>query len=257
MRRGRVPIAAAVALMAVGLSAGQGHFDSPDAVQSGARIFQTSCVRCHGAGGDQVPGVTLAGGRFRRAATDQELVRIIIDGIVLTGMPASNLSDQDANNVVAYLRSLAAGGGAAAALAAVPGDLDRGKMLFETKAQCLNCHTVDDRGARLGLDLSNAGFRPPDELQRSMVDPDAEIKPENRSARVVTREGVSVTGRLLNNDLFSVQLLEAPGRLRSFAKAGLREFGLLKSSPMPSYRDRLSADELTDVVKYLSSLRGR
>jgi hypothetical protein len=89
------------------------------------------------------------------------------------------------------------------------------------------------------------------------VDPDAEIKPENRSVRVVTREGVSVTGRLLNNDLFSVQLLESPGRLRSFAKADLREFSLSKQSPMPSYRDRLSPDELTDIVKYLSSLRGR
>jgi len=248
---------AALLLTVVELSGQEARPDAAEAIQNGGRLFQTGCARCHGSNGDQVPGVTLGGGRFRRATSDQELARLIQNGIPLTGMPASNLSEQDAGNVVAYLRSLAVGGGAAAALAALPGDLDRGKMIFETRGQCLTCHSVDDHGARLGLDLSNSGFRPSDDLKRSIVDPDAEIKPENRSVRVVTREGVSVAGLLLNNDLFSVQLLEPPGRLRSFAKADLREFSLSKQSPMPSYRDRLSADELADIVKYLSSLRGR
>lgn len=252
-----------VLLVAVlGASAGisaqqQAPLDSSEAIESGGRIFQTGCARCHGSGGDQVAGVTLAAGRFRHAVSDQELTRIVTDGIPLTGMPASNLSEQDAGKVVAYLRSLATGGGAAAALASLPGNLERGKALFETKGQCLTCHSVDNQGARLGLDLGTAGFGPADELKRSILEPDAEIKPDNRFVRIVTRSGMTVTGRLLNNDLFSVQLLEAPGRLRSFTKADIKEFSPLKNSLMPSYQGRLSADELTDIVKYLSSLRGR
>ena len=231
--------------------------DTRESIDNGRAIFQSGCVRCHGAGGDQVAGVTLAGGRFRHATTDQELTKIITDGIPLTGMPASNLSDQEAVKVVAYLRSLATGGGAAAALASLPGDVERGKALFEVKGNCLTCHSVDSRGARLGLDLGSAGLRPAAELKRSILEPDAEIKPDNRFVRIVTRSGSTVTGRLLNNDLFSVQVLEQPGRLRSFARADIKEFSPLKNSIMPSYQGRLTEEELTDIVKYLSSLRGQ
>jgi hypothetical protein len=40
----------------------------------------------------------------------------------------------------------------------------------------------------------------------------------------------------------------------SFWKQDLREFGFAPS-PMPSYRDRLTPQEIADVVSYLVSLR--
>ena len=73
----------------------------------------------------------------------------------------------------------------------------------------------------------------------------------------MTRRGATITGKLLNQDSFSLQLLDASGRLVSVAKADLREYALLKTSPMPSYRDKLTGQELADVVSYLASLRGR
>jgi len=54
-----------------------------------------------------------------------------------------------------------------------------------------------------------------------------------------------------------VQLLDASERLVSIAKSDLREYALLKASPMPSYRDKLNGQELADVVSYLASLKGR
>ena len=66
-----------------------------------------------------------------------------------------------------------------------------------------------------------------------------------------------MTGRLLNQDTFTLQLLDPQERLLLFEKANVREFEVLKTSPMPSYRDKLSAQELADLVGYLASLRGR
>ena len=69
-------------------------------------------------------------------------------------------------------------------------------------------------------------------------------------------DGTVVTGRLLSHDTFSVQLLDTTEKLRSFAKSDLREHGFI-ASPMPSYRGTLTPQEITDVVSYLASLKGR
>ena len=81
--------------------------------------------------------------------------------------------------------------------------------------------------------------------------------PSQRSFRVVTRDGVAITGRLLNHDAFTVQLLDSQEQLRSFQKSNLREYAFVDNSPMPSYRDKLSAEELADLVSYLVSLKGQ
>jgi hypothetical protein len=73
----------------------------------------------------------------------------------------------------------------------------------------------------------------------------------------VARDGATITGRLLNQDTFSLQLVDSNERLLSLDKSNLREFTILKSSSMPSYRDKLTGPEVADVVSYLASLRGR
>jgi mono/diheme cytochrome c family protein len=65
-----------------------------------------------------------------------------------------------------------------------------------------------------------------------------------------------VTGRLLNQSTFSVQVLDASERLRAFDKADLKEVVMMRTSAMPSYRDVLDTQEIADVVAYLTSLRG-
>jgi hypothetical protein len=72
----------------------------------------------------------------------------------------------------------------------------------------------------------------------------------------VARDGTVTTGRLLNLDSFSVQLLDTRERLQSFLKSDLRDHGFAPS-PMPSYRTRLNAQEIADVVTYLASLKER
>jgi putative heme-binding domain-containing protein len=236
-------------LTASALCAQQGY--SPADIQSGKQLYGVNCSNCHGPNGDFVSGVDLGHGTFRRASTDNELVAIMVQGIQGTPMPPANLSDQQAHQIVAYLRSLAA-----SETNANKSDLAHGKSLFESKG-CLNCHRVRDHGSRVGPDLTSIGARrKPAEIERSIVDPNAEVLPENRYVRAVTRDGVTISGRVLNEDTYSLQIIDSKEKLVSLQKADLRQFEFLKNSPMPSFRDKLSADELSDLTGYLVSLKG-
>lgn len=132
-----------------------------------------------------------------------------------------------------------------------------GAALVAGKGTCLTCHRVQGKGSRLGPDLSDIGtLRTAEQLLTSLVEPDAEILPENRFYRIVTRDGATISGRLLNLDTFQVLMLDEKEQLRSFQKSDLREHGFIKESKMPSYRERLSRQELADVIAHLSTLKG-
>jgi putative heme-binding domain-containing protein len=228
------------------------HSFTPADLEDGGRLYNNTCATCHGANGDRISGVDLMHGKFRRAATDDGVAAIIQKGIPGTAMPPNALTDFQAGTIVAYLRSVAAESGSASGT----GDAGRGRAIFEGQGACQTCHSVRNTGSLVGPDLTDIGaIRRAAQLERSLLDPDAEILAQNRTYRVVTRDGAAITGRLLNHDTFTVQLIDSQG-LRSFAKANLRESGFVEKSPMPSYKDKLSAQELADVVSYLVSLKG-
>ena len=137
------------------------------------------------------------------------------------------------------------------------GNAVRGKAIFEGKGGCTACHRAAGIGSRSGPDLSDVGgLRRAVELEKSLIDPGAVVLPQHRMARVVTKDGTTITGRLMNQDTFTLQLIDAQDRLRSFPLADLRQHSVVTTSSMPSYKDRLSSTELADVVAYLVSLKG-
>jgi putative heme-binding domain-containing protein len=216
----------------------------------GERAYQASCANCHGANGDLVAGIDFGRGQFRRPLSDEDLVRIIRTGIPNTPMPATNMTVEQASKIVSYLRSLPAARGGS-----VVGDAARGKLVFEGKGKCASCHAVGGVGARVAPDLANVGAtRRTPELERALLDPQADVQPNHRFYRVVLQDGTAVTGRLLGHDTFTVRLLDTEERLRLFVKSDLRSHGFV-DSPMPSYRNTLTPQEIADLVSYLSSLR--
>jgi len=242
----------AIGLLLAGTSLSAQHATAFD-IEDGGRAFRNTCANCHGPDGDQIAGIDLGRGQFRRPLTDQELVGIIRKGIPNTPMPATNVSEAQAVKIVAYLRSAAE----SRKSVAVAGDAARGKMIFDGKGDCSTCHRVNGVGSRQGPDLSRVGqLRRTIELEQSLLDPAAEVLPANRFYHVTTKDGVAVTGRLLNHDTFTVQILDAKEQLRSFVKTDLKDYGFAPT-PMPSYKGRLNPQETADVVSYLVSLKGR
>ena len=220
----------------------------------GSRLYAAQCATCHGASGDSVGGVDLRSGKFRNATTDQDLTSVIMNGIPDTGMQAFRFDAAELAGIIAYLRSM----NTFDAGSVRSGDADRGRVLFEGKGGCTRCHRVGAQGARVAPDLSDIGaIRSAGSLQRSLIDPNSQMMPINRPVRAVTRDGKVINGRRLNEDTYTVQLMDDQERLVSLAKADLRDYTILKTSLMPSYKDTLGADDLADLVAYLLSLKGR
>jgi putative heme-binding domain-containing protein len=222
-------------------------------VDAGGQLYRAHCFVCHGQEGESIPGVSFRSGQYRRASTDEEISRIILGGIPGTGMPPTNLNTDERRNLVAYLRSMHSTGAAAKG----EGDATRGRVIIEGKGACLHCHRVGGNGSRMGPDLTDIGaLRNAAYLEKALADPNDTIAPANRFVRAVTKQGATVNGRRLNEDTHTIQLIDEKEHLISLQKSELREMTLVKTSPMPSYREKLSAQEFTDVVTYLLSLKG-
>jgi putative heme-binding domain-containing protein len=220
-------------------------------IDRGARLYETNCTLCHGATGDSVVNVNLRSGRFRRGDTDEDLGRIILAGIPGTAMPPHKLDAAEVRGLVAYIRSMRRPPAPVTA-----GDPARGRAVVEGKGSCLTCHRIGEQGSRFARDLSDIGeVRWASELRASLVNPTA-AEHSNRYIRAVSREGKIIEGRRLNENTFSVQLISKDDQLLSLTKADLKEYTVSRVSPMPSYRDKLTPQELADVVAYLARLKG-
>ena len=225
----------------------------PVEVEAGGRLYSANCIGCHGPEGDGVGGTNFSQSRYRRAANDGEILRIIARGIPGTPMAPSGMSETQIGQIVAYLRSMAATGGDAG-----NGDAVRGRSIAEGKGQCLGCHTIGANGLHAGPALTDIGAqRRAVDLMKSLVDPGSEVRAENRTVRVVMKDGRTMTGRFLNQDTFTLQLIDANDKMLSIDKSAASQWTLLTTSSMPSFRDKLSPQELADVVAYLVTLKGR
>jgi putative heme-binding domain-containing protein len=246
----------AVALGVSALGAQEEHGFTPIQIERGEAIFLLQCAICHGPDGDQIPGTDLASGEFRHATAQRDLIGIIQKGIPGTPMPPGNYSDEQAQMIVAYLFSLRPS--APVAGSKLRGDANRGKQIFEGRGQCLNCHRVNGAGESfLGPDLGEIGAaRRSASLQLSLTDPSAEIRAGSRTVRAIRKDGTIILARLLNQDTESLQVLTGEGKLISLSKSGLRDFDIMRESPMPSYKGKLNEQELADVVAYLTTLKG-
>ena len=219
----------------------------------GATLYAARCVTCHGPQGDAIGGVNLRTGVFKTAFADRDLDRVIRTGSA-AGMPAFALDNAEMAGIIAYIRNM----NAVDVSTVKTGDAARGRALFSGKGNCTSCHRVGQTGSGVAPNLSDIGaVRSPGSLQRSLIDPSSQMMPVNRPVRVVTKDGTVINGRRLNEDTYSLQLMDDRGTLRSFLKADLRDYTVSATSPMPSYKGTLSGDELADVLAYLLSLKGQ
>ena len=220
--------------------------------EQGRKLWSANCAICHGPEGKGGRGTDLTSGKFRHGGTDDDLYRAMRNGIPGTEMPGFPLSGMESMQLLAFVRAF----GRAATPPPPPGDAARGRALFSLN-QCASCHRVGGEGSRIGPELSDVGSRlPPADLLASLLRPDERVLPSHWNVRAVTRDGRTITGRRLNEDTYSVQLIDAQDRLVSLVKADLKEYQLIKKSPMPGYEGKLTGEQLGDLVAYLASLKG-
>src|SRR5436190_4376396 len=145
---------------------------APADIAYGARLYDAQCTTCHGANGDGVGGVDLRSGKFRNGGTDQDLVRVIMNGIPGTGMQAFKLDAPEIAGIIGFLRNMNAFDRGSVKL----GDAGRGRTTFEGKGNCTRCHRIGAQGSRVAPDLSDIGAtRSAGSLLRSMTEPTSQM----------------------------------------------------------------------------------
>ena len=252
-----VAFLAALVLTATGQASGQVDQDHATYVTAdvayGSRLYGMHCTQCHGPSGDLVAGVEMQNGRFKSVVTDAQIMTLLISGNPASGMPRFKFDNAELVAIVAYLRNMKTFDVASTAV----GNPERGRALFEGKGSCTTCHRTDGRSGGWAPDLGNIGtLRTASGLQKSVLKPGESMLPINRPVRAVSKIGEVIVGRRLNEDTFTVQIVDEQGRLRSIHKNDLREYTIRTDSPMPAYEGKLAPNEVADLVAYLLTLKG-
>lgn len=225
-------------------------------IRMGQRYFERQCSRCHGfdAKGNDETGAPDLTGRLNRASSDVGIFNIIREGVPGTAMlPVdSEVPDATVWQLVAYIGSLRYDPSSVE----LAGNAETGRRLFSGKGNCASCHMVNGRGGRLGPDLSRIGENQrPEDLLNALVNPDDDVAPRWWTIRVTGPDGVAREGFRMNEDSFSLRIMDADDNLWSFPKNQIQGYERSETSTMPSYDQRLTEAELDDLVAYLFSLR--
>ncbi len=229
-----------------------GRYDPTD-IEYGAMLYSMHCISCHGENGDLLPQINLRNGLFPNSPGDRELGENIRNGIPGTAMIATEYNDSEITALIAYVRNITS----VSPSSVVLGDPVRGQTLFVGEGGCARCHRVYGRGPRSAPDLSDIGAtRSASQLERTLAGGEGAVIPINRPVRIVTAEGEVVNGRRLNEDRYTVQLVDDNERLRSFVKSELDEYSILDTSAHPPYSQVFTDDERADLLAYLLSLKG-
>jgi len=230
--------------------------NSPEDLARGQKLFLGSCTYCHGPTGDGGKGADLSRQELVRAKTDGDLARIIETGIPGTEMPGAwHMTRREVTQVAAFVRSLAK-----VQTYAVPGDAMRGQALYKKHA-CATCHTLKQDGTYvggyMGPDLSSIGLRrSPPHLREAVTDPAASVAEDFVPIKLVTKSGKTFEGVRLQEDTFSIAFRDLAGNNHALLKQDVKSTTLnRKASLMPSFKGKLSAAELDDLIAYLVSLK--
>ncbi len=243
------------------------YANDPKAAKAGEYEFRINCALCHGLGahgGGRGPDLTRA--QKKHTHNDTEMFQVISNGIPGTVMPANGtngqgvgMTDEEIWQIITYIRSVEV-----KAPATPAGNADHGKQLFYGDANCSLCHTVEGKGGRVGPELTAVGGsrtreaiidsvrNPSQRLAWGLTEATKEFPQEYETLTVVTADGKEIKGVALNEDNFSVQMIDASEQIYLLEKDKLRSFKKNRESMMPVYKpDLLSDKDLDDILAYL------
>ena len=216
------------------------------------KTYSTRCGGCHGDDGRGTEqGPALAGSPSVRARSPQSLRNVIQNGIPAAGMPAFDLPADTIDALATMITSW----NAVAANASVPGDAAAGRQFFVGKGQCVSCHLAQGEGSAIGPDLSDIALTlTVDEIRDALLNPDARIAPGYGLVSARRRDGRMLRGFARSRSSFDVAIQDLTGAFHTLSLDDVASISDEKTSHMAAVK--ASADELRDVIAYLSRLTG-
>jgi putative heme-binding domain-containing protein len=132
-------------------------------------------------------------------------------------------------------------------------NLNRGRLVFSRT--CMKCHILFGEGGKIGPDLTGSNRANLDYVLQNVLDPSASIGKGYQLTNVVTADGRLVAGIVLEETAAAVTLQTVNEKV----VLPREDIETMKASPismMPEGQlDKLSKDEIRDLVAYLASPR--
>src|SRR5438132_7888643 len=196
--------------------------------------FRANCAFCHGLGGrGGGRGPDLTRTPKKHGDSDSDIFNTINNGVPGTAMPPNGatqqgvgMTEEEVWQVVTYIRSVEKRSDAKSL-----GNSEHGKQLFYGSAACGTCHMVNGKGGRLGPDLSGAASgrsteylteslrAPSKRLAQGISEAMKEFSQEYETANVTAGDGTKYVGVVLNEDAFTLQILDTRENLHSWEKS--------------------------------------
>jgi len=272
----------------------------PREVKLGKKLFwgKAYCWYCHKLGkegkGTRGPNLEDIGRRSRSLAKklkldsgtdylvqslahpDAYIVSGRINDMPKTYLPPIDLKPDELTDIIVYLQSQGGkpdpfdvslpsevGNAVMPWKAYFQGDAKAGKKLFWSKTSpvaCAKCHTVGDRGGKVGPNLTGIGaVYPPKFFVRAILNPSAEIATGFETTMVATADHRLITGIVVSDTKDKLVIRDArsaAGKLTTIAKSKIRRRKFQLLSMMPgNYADIMTVKQLSDILAYLESLK--
>jgi putative membrane-bound dehydrogenase-like protein len=137
------------------------------------------------------------------------------------------------------------------------GNVEHGKVVFNTAGTCAKCHTIGGVGKDVGPNLSEIGDKfPKDGLYESILFPSAAIAHNYETHRIELQSGNVVQGIITSETADSITIKTAEAIVQTYKKSEIADNSEIKISLMPADLQKLmTTDDLVDVVEYLTTCR--
>lgn len=132
------------------------------------------------------------------------------------------------------------------------GNAELGRNVF-TSAKCVQCHRVGEEGQSVGPELTGIASRfSKREILESILYPSHSISDQYNSKKVLTLDGQSFTGMLMESDNETLQLRDSNNQILVIKGDSVDQILPSSSSIMPAgLLDDLSLEQISDLMSYL------
>ena len=128
---------------------------------------------------------------------------------------------------------------------------------------------VNGKGGRLGPELSTAATsrspeyfleslrNPSTRLAQGIVEAMKDFPQEYETANVTTADGTKYQGVVLNEDAFTVQVLDTRENVHLWEKSSLKSYEKTRQSIMPAYDEKMLPEkDVHDLLAFLAASGG-